>query len=88
MTQKDKKQKGKRETTIEHRSGKISKIIKLEYIAEITCWCGSILTIDSSKAITDNICQGCGSPYKLLNEEWTHDEQERIFKFIQSRGIK
>jgi len=87
MTQKDKKQKGKRDNTIEHRSGKITKIIKLEYVAEVLCWCGNTITIDSSKPITENICSQCNSPYKLINEEWTHDEQERIFKYIQSRGI-
>ena len=84
MTQKNKKQKGKRDNTIEHRSGQITKIIKLEYVAEVTCWCGNTLVIDSSKPITDNVCSNCGSPYKLINEEWTPDEQN---KFMKARGL-
>lgn len=80
MTQKNKKQKGSRDTIIEHKTGKISKIIKLEYIAEINCWCGETLTIDSSKSIMENCCPGCGSPYKLINQEWTPEEQENFMK--------
>lgn len=83
MTQKNKKEKGKRDC--EHRTGKITNIIKLEYIAEVVCWCGNVITIDSSKSLEENICQTCGSPYKLLNEEWTESEMK---KFMELKGIK
>lgn len=82
LSKKDKKQKGERVDrhikAMEHRVGTITKIIKLDYIAEITCWCGKIVTIDSSKPVTENRCPGCNSPYKLLPSEWTQDEMNKI----------
>ena len=80
MTQKDKKQKGSRDIEVEHRIVKISKIIKLDYIVEMTCWCGNTVTIDSSKPITENVCSTCGSPIKLLDYEWTKEEQNKFMK--------
>ncbi len=83
MTQKDKKPKGKRGIEVEHKTVKIIKLIKLEYIVEMLCWCGNEVTIDSSKPITENMCSNCGSPIKLLADEWTPDEQA---KFIKAKG--
>ena len=80
MTQKGKKQKGKRTFEIEHKTVRITKIIKLDYIVEMTCWCGNAVTIDSSKQITENVCSKCGSPIKLLSDEWTHDEMNKFTK--------
>lgn len=85
MSQKEKKQKGVREVKVGHRSGIITKIIKLEYIAEVHCWCGEILTIDSSKSIEKNECPRCNSPYKLIPQEWTPEEQD---KYIKLKGLK
>lgn len=87
MTQKNKKEKGKRELNFEprHKTGIITKIIKLEYIAEVRCWCGNNITIDSSKPITENECQECDSPYKLIDKEWTPEECE---KYIKLKGLK
>lgn len=88
MTQKNKKQKGKRVKT-ENKSGKIIELIELKYIAKVLCWCGNTIIIDSSKPITENTCSECGSPYKLLNEEWTEEEQKRYIELIEqiSRGV-
>ncbi len=83
MTQKDKKPKGKRGIEVEHKTVKIIKLIKLEYIVEMLCWCGNKVTIDSSKPITENMCSNCGSPIKLLSDEWTPEEQA---KFIKAKG--
>lgn len=86
MTQKGKKEKEKKEIKFEsrHRTGTISKIIKLDYIVEVHCWCGNNLTIDSSKSIIENECTVCGSPYKLIDQEWTPEECE---KYIKARGL-
>lgn len=67
-----------------HRIGTITKIIKLDYIAEVRCWCGNNLTIYSSKSIIENECTVCGSPYKLIDQEWTPEECE---KYIKARGL-
>ncbi len=83
MTQKDKKPKGKRGIEVEHKTVKIIKLIKLEYIVEMLCWCGNEVTIDSSKPITENMCSKCSSPIKLLADEWTPEEQA---KFIKAKG--
>lgn len=80
MTQKDKKQKGKRDIETEHRAVKIAEIIKLDYIVKMVCWCGNAVTIDSSKEITENVCSQCGSPIKLIDYEWTKEEQEKFIK--------
>jgi len=85
MTQKNKKQKGKRNNRIEHKAVKISKIIKLDYIVEMICWCNNSVTIDSSKPMTENVCSSCGSPIKLLDYEW--DEKE-VSKFLESSEVK
>lgn len=84
MTQKDKKQKGSRGIEVEHKTVKIIEIIKLEYIVKMLCWCGNTVTIDSSKTLTENMCSTCGSPIKLLDQEWTAEEQA---KFIKARGL-
>ena len=84
MTQKDKKQKGSRNIEVEHKTVKIAEIIKLDYIVKMICWCGNTVIIDSSKLITENICSNCGSPIKLLDHEWTYEEQN---KFMKARGI-
>lgn len=80
MTQKNKKLKGKRTLEIEHKTVKIDKIIKLEYIVEMLCWCGNAVTIDSSRSITENVCSKCGSPIKLLAGEWTSEEMNKFTK--------
>ena len=85
MTQKDKKQKGSRGIEVEHKTVKIAEIIKLEYIIKMLCFCGNEVTIDSTRPITENVCPNCGSPIKLLDYEWTEEEQN---KFIKSRGMK
>ena len=84
MTQKDKKQKGSRGIEVEHKTVKIAEIIKLDYIVKMICWCGNTVTIDSSKSITENMCSKCSSPIKLLDNEWTTEEQS---KFMKARGI-
>lgn len=84
MTQKNKKPKGKRALEVEHKTVKINKIIKLEYIVEMTCWCENAVTIDSSKPIQENICSKCGSPIKLLADEWTTEE---INKFTKAKEV-
>lgn len=71
------------ETT--HFSGIITKILKLEYIAEVHCWCGNDITIDSSKTTIENECPACGSPYKLLPQEWTPEEED---KYMKLKGLK
>ena len=80
MTQKDKKQKGSRNIEVEHKTVKIAEIIKLDYIVKMICWCGNTVTIDSSKPITENVCSTCGSPIKLLDYEWTEEEQNKFMK--------
>lgn len=80
MTQKDKKPKGKRTLETEHRTVNINKIIKLDYIVKMTCWCGNAVTIDSSRSITENVCSKCGSPIKLLSDEWTSEEMNKFTK--------
>lgn len=89
-----KKQKGQRENEpiktneVGHRIGTISKIIKLNYIAEIQCWCGNKLIIDSSKSIEKNVCSRCNSPYKLIKEEWTHEEMNRYLALNTTKKIE
>ena len=61
---------------------KIVKIHKLEYIADILCWCGEKITIDSSKPTEENMCS-CGSFHKLLDMEWTNEEMERLVKLTE-----
>lgn len=87
MTQKGKKEKGKREVELSprHRTGVITKIVKLEYIAEVRCWCGKNITIDSTKSLTENECPECGSPYKLIDPEWTPEECD---KYMKLKGLK
>lgn len=80
MTQKNKKPKGKREIEVEHKTVKIAEIIKLDYIIKMICWCGTEVIIDSSKPITENLCSNCGSPIKLLADEWTPEEQNKFIK--------
>lgn len=82
MLKKTKKQKGQRDNQIYHKNGKITKLIKLDYIAEVKCWCGNNLIINSSKSIAENVCPGCGSPYTLINEEWTQERMD-AFKKLQ-----
>ncbi len=82
MTQKNKKTKGSR---VGHRTGKILELQEISYKARILCWCGNELIIDSSRSMTDNECSNCGSPYKLMNEEWTPEEQR---KYMELKGIK
>lgn len=84
MTQKNKKLKGKRTLEIRHKTVKIAEIIKLDYIVKMTCWCGNAVTIDSSKEITENVCSQCGSPIKLLADEWTSEEMN---KFTKAKGL-
>lgn len=86
MTQKNKKQKGRRETkNISHRTGTILEIIEIKYVAKVLCWCGETLTIDSSKSLIENQCPQCGSPYKLIDQEWTPEEQN---KYMELKGLK
>lgn len=85
MTKKDKKPKGQRDPKVGHRTGTIIKLIKLDYIAEILCWCGQVITIDSSKSVEENVCPSCGSPYKLMDQEWTDSEMK---KFIELKELK
>ena len=84
MTQKDRKKKGSRNIEVEHKTVKIAEIIKLEYIVKMICWCGNTVIIDSTRPITENICSTCGSPIKLLDYEWTPEEQA---KFVKARGL-
>lgn len=85
MTQKNKKPKGSRNIEVERKTVKIIEIIKLEYIVKMLCWCGNELIINSTRPITENICSTCGSPIKLLDQEWTEEEKN---KYIESRGLK
>lgn len=70
----------KRPLETEHRAVKINQILKLDYIVEMTCWCGNVVVIDSSKDISENVCSKCSSPIKLLNSEWTEEEKNKILK--------
>lgn len=80
-----KKQKGKRNIEVEHKTVKIAEIIKLEYIVKMICWCGNELIINSTRPITENVCSSCGSPIKLLEQEWTDQE---INMFMTLKGLK
>lgn len=80
-----KKQKGQRDNEPQHKIVKINKIIKLDYIVEMLCWCGNTVIIDSSKSVIENVCPSCGSPHKLLGDEWTNEEKN---KFLQLKGLK
>jgi len=85
MAQKDKKQKGARKNNVGKRTGKILEIIEIAYKAKVQCWCGEILTIDSSKSTTENECPQCNSSYKLVDAEWTHEEMK---KYADLKGVK
>lgn len=84
MTQKNKKKKRSKEEP-QRRTGQIIELIEIKYVARVLCWCGEILTIDSSKPITDNTCSQCGSPYKLIDAEWTEEEMK---KYMKLKGIE